>query len=47
MPIIPLLFNKSFYMVSDELADVKHDYFGNVELKDAYYANYVEETEAE
>jgi len=47
MPIIPLLFNKSFYMVSDELADVKHDYFGNVEFKDAYYANYVEETEAE
>ncbi|MBQ7011188.1 MAG: hypothetical protein IJN63_05735 [Clostridia bacterium] len=47
MPIIPLLFNKSFYMVSDELSDIYHDYFGNVELKSADYKNYVEETEAE
>ncbi len=47
MPIIPLLFNKNFYMYNSELSDVSHDYFGNVQLAKAYYKNYVEETEAE
>ncbi len=47
MPIIPLLFNKSFYMYSSELDDISHDFFGNVQLKDVEYGNYVEETEAD
>lgn len=44
-PIIPLLFNKNFYMASSELSDISVDYFGNVQLKKCYYKNYVAETE--
>jgi len=45
LPIIPLLFNKNFYMYSKELKDITHDYYGNVDLKEAYYKNYVQEVE--
>ena len=45
MPIIPLLFNKNFYMYSSELSDITHDYFGNVQLAKVYYKNFVAETE--
>ena len=47
MPIIPLLFNKNFYMYSSELSDITHDYFGNVQLAKVYYKNYTPETDAE
>lgn len=43
LPIIPLLFNKNFYMYNRELKDITHDYYGNVDLSGAYYKNYVQE----
>lgn len=45
LPIIPLLFNKNFYMASPELSDISVDYFGNIQLKKCYYKNYVAEDE--
>lgn len=43
LPIIPLLFNKNFYMYNRELKDITHDYYGNFVLNEAYYKNYVQE----
>ena len=45
MPIIPLLFNKNFYMISSELKNEKVNYFGFTRLEKVYYKNYTEETD--
>jgi len=45
MPIIPLLFNQSFFMYSSELDDISFNYFGNAQLKSVYYASYTTEAE--
>ena len=47
MPVIPLLFNKNFYMISSELKGEKVTYFGFTRLEKVLYKNYTEPTEEE